>query len=117
VAGGLEEVEQRQHWQQQQKTKESSSSASLFYRYKVTTGRLSVKTKVGYAYHINEFLAYYKVTDLAPLREYSPKVIKQMVKDYVLYLRDFRGYRENLSPFTYLLSLTSSILKGMMNTK
>jgi site-specific recombinase XerD len=65
-------------------------STSSFYRYKVTTGRLSVKTKVAYTYHINEFLAYYKITDLAPLKEYTPRTIKQMVKDYVLYLMDVR---------------------------
>lgn len=61
-----------------------------FYKYKVTTGRLSGKTKVGYTYHINEFLAHSKITDIEPLKEYSTKLIKQMVKDYVLYLRDVR---------------------------
>jgi site-specific recombinase XerC len=84
------EIEQQQPKQQSRTKGLSLSSSSSYYRYKVTTGRLSVKTKVGYAYHINEFLAYYKVTDLAPLKEYSPKVIKQMVKDNVLYLRDIR---------------------------
>lgn len=73
--------------QQQKRSKEPSS----YYRYKVTTGRLSIKTKISYGYHINEFLAFYKITDsIEPLKEYSPKLIKQMVKDYVLYLRDVR---------------------------
>ena len=62
----------------------------LFLRYKVTTGSLSDRTKLAYTYHINEFLAYYRITDLQPLKEYSPKVLKQMVKDYILYLRDNR---------------------------
>ena len=56
----------------------------------MTTGSLSDRTKLAYTYHINEFLAYYRITDLQPLKEYSPKVLKQMVKDYILYLRDDR---------------------------
>lgn len=62
----------------------------LFLRYKVTTGSLSDRTKLAYTYHINEFLAHYRITDLQPLKEYSPKVLKQMVKDYILHLRDDR---------------------------
>jgi site-specific recombinase XerD len=60
----------------------------LFLRYKVTTGSLSDRTKLAYTYHINEFLAHYRITDIQPLKEYSPKVLKQMVKDYIVYLRD-----------------------------
>jgi len=59
--------------------------------YRVTTGSLSETTKQTYQCHINDFLAYYKITDLSgiePLKEYSPKLIRQMVLDYVLYLRD-----------------------------
>lgn len=51
----------------------------LFLKYKVTTGSLSDRTKLAYTYHINEFLAHYRITDLQPLKEYSPKVLKQMV--------------------------------------
>ena len=53
----------------------------LFLRYKVTTGSLSHRTKLAYTYHSNEFLAHFRITDLQPLKEYSPKVLKQMV-DY-----------------------------------
>ena len=60
----------------------------LFLKYKVTTGSLSDRTKLAYTYHINEFLAHYRITDLQPLKEYSPKVLKQMVKDYIVHLRD-----------------------------
>ena len=56
----------------------------------MTTGSLSDRTKLAYTYHINEFLAHYRITDLQPLKEYSPKVLKQMVKDYILHLRDDR---------------------------
>ena len=56
----------------------------------MTTGSLSDRTKLAYTYHINEFLTHYRITDLQPLKEYSPKVLKQMVKDYILHLRDNR---------------------------
>ena len=68
----------------------SPSSLSTYYRYEVTTGSLSEKTKYCYTHHINEFLAYFKITDITPLHEFTPKVIKQMVKDYVIHLRDVR---------------------------
>ncbi|MGH9983421.1 MAG: tyrosine-type recombinase/integrase [Nitrososphaeraceae archaeon] len=58
--------------------------------YRVTTGSLSNYTKETYQCHINDFLAFYKLTDIEPLKEYSPKLIKQMVLDYVLELRDER---------------------------
>jgi hypothetical protein len=72
----------------EEKGKEGQSN--LFLRYKVTTGSLSDRTKLAYTYHINEFLAHYRIADLQPLKEYSPKVLKQMVKDYILHLRDNR---------------------------
>lgn len=64
--------------------------SSSYYRYNVTTGSLSNHTKYTYTIHINEFLTHYKITDIEPLQEYSPKMIKQMVTDYVLFLRDAR---------------------------
>ena len=59
--------------------------------YQVTTGSLSDYTKKSYTYQINDFLAFYKITDvqgIEPLKEYSPKLIRQMVIDYVIFLRD-----------------------------
>jgi site-specific recombinase XerD len=61
--------------------------------YHVTTGRLSEYTKATYQYDINDFLAFYNITDVSgiePLKEYSPKLIRQMVKDFVIHLRDVR---------------------------
>ena len=61
--------------------------------YRVTTGSKSEQTKATYQSHINDFLAFYKITDVSgiePLKEYSPKLIRQMVLDYVLYLRDVK---------------------------
>jgi hypothetical protein len=39
-------------------------------------------------------IAFYKITNIQgiePLKEYSPKLIRQMVMDYVIYLRDVRS--------------------------
>jgi site-specific recombinase XerD len=58
--------------------------------YKVTTGSLSKHTKISYESHINEFLELFKITDIEPLKEYSPKLLKQMIIDYIIYLRDVR---------------------------
>jgi site-specific recombinase XerD len=61
--------------------------------YRVTTGNLSEYTKRTYQYYINDFLAFYKITDIKgiePLKEYIPKLIRQMVLDFVIHLRDFR---------------------------
>ena len=61
--------------------------------YRVTTGNLSEYTKRTYQYYINDFLAFFKITDIKgiePLKEYSPKLIRQLVLDFVIHLRDFR---------------------------
>lgn len=61
--------------------------------YRVTTGSLSEQTKSTYQCHINDFLAFYKIDNIAniePLKEYSPKLIRQMVLDFVIYLRDVK---------------------------
>jgi hypothetical protein len=72
----------------------TTRTPSRFYRYQVTTGKLSERTKQAYTHNINEFLAHYRITDLTPLKEYSPKVLKQMVKDYIINLRDNRKLKE-----------------------
>lgn len=82
-----------EHYQQHEQPVTATTAVeepASYYRYKVTTGSLSNPTKYTYTIHINEFLAHYKITDIEPLQEYSPKMIKQMVTDYVLYLRDVR---------------------------
>lgn len=74
--------------QGQQKQKQKQGRPVI---YQVTTGSLSDYTKKSYTYQINDFLAFYKITDvqgIEPLKEYSPKLIRQMVIDYVIFLRD-----------------------------
>ena len=82
--------------------------------YHVTTGSLSEYTKAAYQYNINDFLAFYKITDIQgiePLREHSAKLIRQMIIDFVIFLRDerkasrssIRLYCAALSHFFYMI--------------
>ena len=56
--------------------------------YPVTEGIQSAQTADVYKRHFNHFLDYIKINDLQVLLDFSPKVIKQMLIDYILYLRD-----------------------------
>ena len=56
--------------------------------YPISEGIRSPKTVVVYQRCFNHFLDYIKIHDLQVLLDFSPKVIKQMIVDYVLYLRD-----------------------------
>ncbi|MGH9985401.1 MAG: tyrosine-type recombinase/integrase, partial [Nitrososphaeraceae archaeon] len=58
--------------------------------YPITEGIQSSKTKIVYQRCFNHFLNKIKIHDLQVLLDFSPKVIKQMIVDYVLYLRDER---------------------------
>jgi hypothetical protein len=60
--------------------------------YEVTEG-LSPQTSVVYRRAFNRFLDHIKIHDLQVLLDFSPKVIKQMMADYILYLRDEKQNR------------------------
>jgi site-specific recombinase XerD len=55
--------------------------------YLITEG-VDYKTGVAYQRYFNRFLNHIKITDLQALLDFSPKVIKEMIIDYMLYLRD-----------------------------
>ena len=56
--------------------------------YEVTKGIQSNQTKTVYQQIFKHFQDYVKIYDLQVLLDFSPKVIKQMVIDYILWLRD-----------------------------
>src|ERR687892_490413 len=56
--------------------------------YPATEVIQSAQTADVYKRYFNHFLDYIKIHDLQVLLDYSPKVIKQMLIDYILYLRD-----------------------------
>jgi site-specific recombinase XerC len=56
--------------------------------YEVTAGIQSKYTQVIYARNFKRFLDHIKIHDLQVLLDFSPKVIKQMIIDYILYLRE-----------------------------
>ena len=57
----------------------------------VTEGTDTVKTAVTYDYIFKLFLKHIKIDDLQVLIDYSitrPQIIKEMIVDYILYMRD-----------------------------
>ena len=58
--------------------------------FPISEGIRSPKTRVLYERCFNHFLDFVKIHDLQVLLDFSPKVIKQMLVDYVLVLRDER---------------------------
>ncbi len=60
--------------------------------YRVTTGSLSPDTKASYQRYINEFLAFFKITDVEVVKDWSPKLARQHLIDYVIHLRDFKRF-------------------------
>lgn len=56
--------------------------------YEVTRGIRSPQTQVVYQRALNRFLDHIQIHDLQGLLDFSPKVIKQMIIDYVIFLRD-----------------------------
>jgi hypothetical protein len=87
----LDTIEQRHQSQpqqpqpQQQPTQHPPPSTRI---YPVTEGVNSSKSKVVYQRAFNHFLDYVRIHDLQVLLDFSPKVIKQMIVDYILFLRD-----------------------------
>ena len=58
--------------------------------YEVTEGIHSSQTNAVYQRVFNCFLDHIKIHDLQVLLDFSPKVIKQMIIDYIIFLRDKR---------------------------
>jgi integrase len=56
--------------------------------YPVIEGIPSPYTQKAYQRSFERFLNFIKIHDLQVLLDFSPKVIKQMIVDYILYLRD-----------------------------
>ncbi|MGH9978904.1 MAG: hypothetical protein ACRD8Z_24185, partial [Nitrososphaeraceae archaeon] len=54
--------------------------------YPVTEGIQSAQTADVYERYFNHFLDHIKIHDLQALLDLSPKVIKQILIDYILYL-------------------------------
>lgn len=70
--------------------------------YPVTEGIQSDKTAATYVRYFYHFLNHIKIHDLQVLLDFSPKVIKQMLIDYVLYLTKRNSLKVRLR-FVFLL--------------
>ena len=77
-----ENVELQNQW------KESSVNNRIF---PVTEGIDSLKSRVVYVRCFKHFLDYIKIHYLQVLLDFSPKVVKQMIIQYILHLRDNKG--------------------------
>ncbi len=93
----LKEIEQEQQQEELQKLKQSPSQYQYQYQnqqkriFDVTEGIRAKKTVVTYKRIFKNFLKHIKINDLEVLLDYSrtrPKIIKEMLIDYILYLRD-----------------------------
>src|SRR5919106_1001906 len=73
-----------------QDIKLADTSFSSVRIYPISEGIQSDQTKIIYERCFNRFLNHIKIHDLQVLLDFSPKVIKQMLVDYMLYLRDER---------------------------
>jgi integrase len=74
------------------KQKQNKEKKSIPIIYRVTTGGLSPYTKASYQMHINDFLAFYKITDVDVVKDWSPRLARQHLIDYVIYLRDVKRF-------------------------
>jgi integrase len=81
----------------------SSKNLSSARIFPVIEGIPSKKTQISYQRCFNHFLDRIKIHDLQVLLDFSQKVIKQMIVDYILYLRDER----KLSRATIIINLSA----------
>jgi integrase len=64
--------------------------------YLVTDGIDSAQTRVVYQRYFDRFLNHIKIHDLQVLLDFSPKVIKQIIADYIISLRDNGVKRDSI---------------------
>jgi integrase len=82
---------------QEQEPKLSAARATNVQKiYSVTDGIDSAQTRAVYLRNFNRFLNQVKTHDLQVLLDFSPKVIKQMIVDYILYLRKREVKRDSI---------------------
>lgn len=89
--------------QQEQSSKKDKKIIPTVYR--VTSAGLATDTRVLYEQNINRFLNHFHIKDIEPLKEYSLQHCKQMIIDYVIFLRD--DYHKQFKPQQKLLSRQS----------
>ena len=92
-------VDQPAHWTAQRHP-QSTINKKI---YPVIEGISSIKTRKSYQRCFNHFLNHIKIHDLQVLLDFSQKVIKQMMVDYILYLRD----EKKLSRATIIINLSA----------
>src|SRR5262245_53180297 len=76
--------------QQQQQQRQQQLKHDVIIRQRIFPPSEGVAPQTGVFYQrgLNHFKDYIKIHDDQVLLDFSPKVIKQMIIDYILYLRD-----------------------------
>ncbi|MGI0042377.1 MAG: tyrosine-type recombinase/integrase [Nitrososphaeraceae archaeon] len=90
-----EQQEEQQQHQQQQHQQQWQQKQYQPRIYDVTDGIPSNQTREVYQRYFNRFLDYIKIKDRQVLLDFSPKVIKQMIADYILYLHEKRNVKRD----------------------
>ena len=90
-----QEQQQQQQEQKQQQEQEHQSWLGQPKIYSVTAGIPSNQTRIVYQRYFNRFLKHIKINDLQVLLDFSPKVVKQMIADYILYLHEKRNVKRD----------------------
>ena len=96
----IEQEQQQQQEQQEQQPQEQQQEPHQSWLgqpkiYSVTAGIPSNQTRIVYQRYFNRFLKHIKINDLQVLLDFSPKVIKQMIADYILYLHEKRNVKRD----------------------
>jgi integrase len=84
----VEQEQQQEQWQNQHQHHQPRI-------YEVTAGLSSKHTREVYQRYFNRFLDHIQIHDLQVLLDFSPKVIKQMISDYVHYLQEKRNVKRD----------------------
>lgn len=83
-------MEQEQEQEQEHEPEQQQPLQQLQYKQRIfpVTEGVASQTGVFYQRALNHFQDFIKIHDEQVLLDFSPKVIKQMIVDYILYLRD-----------------------------
>ena len=82
-------LEKQQEGQQQQEG-QLNKEGKIPIIFRVTSAGLAPGTRINYEKDISHFLNHYKIKDIEPLKEHSLQLCKQMIFDYVIFLRETR---------------------------
>jgi integrase len=91
----MSELTKEQEQQQSPNVKDFTLGSKQPRIYPVTEGIQSKHTRLAYQQNFDRFLNKISIHDRQVLLDFSPKVIKQIIIDYIRYLSEEKGIRRN----------------------